>query len=287
MRSTRNTLLTLVMVGAMAFIGCGHASKNTAQGGGNSAQPAGNSAPCVNNASQPAANSALAAGNSAQPADNSAQSANNSSQPAANSAQSPNGGGQAANQAAPPAAAPGPAQPATYQVTIPDGTPIEVRLQQALGSARSESGEVFQATLAAPLMVNGEYVVPSGTDVTGRVLLARPSGHLRTPATLAVTLTSFDLNGQRYDIVTSRRSWRGKSHKKHDAKWILGGSGAGAVIGALVGHGAGALIGAGIGAGGGTTTAYATGKKNIVLRSETRLRFILRQPVTVTEPQQS
>ncbi len=258
MRSSRNTPLTLLMLGAMAFIGCGHASKNAAQGGGNSAQAAANSAP----------------------------SANNTSQPAANSVQSPNGG-QATNQAAPPATTPTPTQPATYQVTIPDGTPIEVRLRESLGSARSETGEVFQATLAGPLEVNGEYVVPAGAEVTGRVLLARPAGHLRTPAKLAVTLTSFDLDGQRYDIATSHRSWRGKSHKKHDAKWILGGSGAGAVIGALVGHGAGALIGAGIGAGGGTATAYVTGRKNIVLRSETRLRFILRQPVTVTESQQS
>jgi len=261
MRTSRSTLLTLAMVGAMAFVGCGHASKKAAQGGSNSAQPAANSGPTANNPNAP-------------------------SQPAANSAPSPNGGSQAANQAATAPAAPAPNQPSTYQVTIPDGTPIEVRLQESLGSARSENGEVFRATLAAPLVVNGDYVVPSGTEVTGRVLLARPSGRLRTPAALAVTLTSFDLDGQRYHIVTSRRSWRSRSHKKHDAKWILGGSGAGALIGGLVGHGGGALIGVGIGAVGGTASAFVTGRKNIVLRSETRLRFTLRQPVTVTESQQ-
>jgi len=260
MRPSRGTLLTLVMIGVLSLIDCGHASKKRAQGQSSSAQ-------ATENSPAPTPTASTSIGDSQQ----------------------------AANQAVPPAAAPhltpsatlSPAPLATYRVTIPDGTPIEVRLRQSLGSARSESGEVFQATLVAPLMVRGEYVVPSGTRVTGRVLLARPSGHLKTPAALAITLTSFKLDGQRYHIATSRRSWRARSHKKHDAKWIAGLSGAGAVFGALVGHGEGALFGAGIGAGGGTATAYATGRKNIILRPETRLRFILRQPVTIIESQHS
>jgi len=44
----------------------------------------------------------------------------------------------------------------------------------------------------------------------------------------------------------------------------------------------GAAIGAGAGAGGGTATAYATGKRNIVLPSETRLSFRTRQPLSIT-----
>jgi len=38
----------------------------------------------------------------------------------------------------------------------------------------------------------------------------------------------------------------------------------------------------GAGAGGGTATAYATGKRNIVLPSETRLSFRTRQPLSIT-----
>lgn len=208
-------------------------------------------------------------------ADGSTQTTNNPQQ-ATGSAQPASGGvsgsnGQAANQ------------PVSYELTIPDGTAIDVRLTDSIGSARSAAGQPFQATLDRPLVVSGSVVVPQGAHVTGRVLTARPSGHLRTPAELAVTLTSLEVNGQSYDIVTSRRSWRGKSHKAHDAKWIAGASGFGALIGALVGHGEGAAIGAGIGAGGGAATAYATGKKDILLPPETELRFVLRQPVTVTQ----
>ena len=174
-------------------------------------------------------------------------------------------------------------QPQSYQVTIPDGTPIDVRLTDSIGSARNAGGQAFEATLDRPIVVNSSVVVPQGARVTGSILVARPSGHLKTPAELAVTLTSLQVNGQNYDIVTSRRSWRGRSHKGHDAKWIAGASGAGALIGALIGHGEGAAIGAGIGAGGGTAAAYATGKKDILLPAETELRFVLRQALTLTE----
>jgi len=198
--------------------------------------------------------------------------ANNShqpAQPASGEATGPNG--QAENQ------------PHSYQLTIPDGTPIDVRLTDSIGSARSARGESFATTLDRPIVVGGSMLVPQGARVTGRVLVARPSGHLKTPAELAVTLTSLEINGQSYEIVSSHRSWRGKSHKGHDAKWIAGASGFGALLGALVAHGEGAAIGAGIGAGGGVATAYATGKKDILLPSETELHFVLRQPVTVTE----
>ena len=168
-------------------------------------------------------------------------------------------------------------------LTLQEGTPVDVRLLDTIGSARNRSGDTFQASLDEPIRANGFLVVPQGARVTGRVVSARPSGHLQTPAELAVTLTSVEVGGREYEITTSTHSWRGRSHKGHDAKWIGGLTGAGALIGALAGGGKGAAIGAGAGAGAGTAGAYATGKKDITLGAETRLRFVLRQPVSVTK----
>jgi hypothetical protein len=166
-------------------------------------------------------------------------------------------------------------------VTIPDGTPVEIRLTQSLGSARNVSGQSFTATLDAPIVVDNAVVVARGANITGRVLYAKRSGRLKGPAELSVTLTSLEVEGQEYRIVTAHKSWRGKSHKKRNLAWIGGGAGAGSLVGVAAGGGVGAAIGAGVGAGGGTVTAFVTGRKNIVLPSETRLYFVLRRPVTV------
>lgn len=172
---------------------------------------------------------------------------------------------------------------ASHKVTIPEGTPIRVRLVDPVGSARDSNGDRFEATLDEPIVAQGSVVVPKGAPVMGKVLEARPSGHLKTPAELAITLTAVEVGGETYELSTSERSWRGPSHKKRDAEWIGGLAGAGALIGGLVGHGKGVAIGAGAGAGAGTATAYATGKRDILLRPETPLDFVLRHPVTITK----
>jgi hypothetical protein len=177
-------------------------------------------------------------------------------------------------------AASGEAQ-STVSVSIPEGAMIQVRLVDALSSASSRSGDTFEAHLDAPLVVDNWVAVPKGARVLGRVTTARPSGHLKTPARLGVTLVALEVEGQMYDITTSRHVQSAKSHAKRNTAWIGGGAAGGALLGGLIGGKKGAAIGAGAGAGGGTATAYATGKKDIVLPAETPLRFTLQQPLTI------
>lgn len=168
-------------------------------------------------------------------------------------------------------------------ITVPAGTSVQVELSNAIGSAQNGSGDAFNASLIAPIDVNGEEVMPAGTNVTGLVTAARPSGHLETPAELSVTLTAMETGGRHYGIQTADRTWTHASHTKGNVEWIGGGAAAGSVIGALVGHGKGAAIGAGVGAGGGTAAAYATGQDDVLLPAKTRLTFVLREPLTVTK----
>jgi hypothetical protein len=169
------------------------------------------------------------------------------------------------------------------KITIPPGTRLAVRLDETLSSNGNGSGDTFDATLVEPITLNNRVVVPQGARFSGHVVEARESGHLKTPASLAITLTGMEVDGNDYDISTSTFGRRAKSHKGHDAKWIGGSTAGGALIGALLGGGKGAAIGAGVGAGGGTAAAYATGKKDIVLPAEALVRFELQAPVTVTK----
>lgn len=174
-------------------------------------------------------------------------------------------------------------KPKEQRLVVAAGTELRIRLDDSLSSASNRSGDQFTATLDGPLVSNGIAVVPGGARVTGTVIAARASGHLQTPPELAVTLTSVEANGKTYDLVTTDYGLRGRSHKKRNTAWIGGGAAGGALLGALLGGGKGAAIGAAAGAGGGTATAYATGKKNIVLPAESVLRFSLREPLTIVK----
>jgi hypothetical protein len=215
-----------------------------------------------------------------------AQSAANQSAPdngAANQAPPANGvnGAVAAGQAQPANAAANHA-PAPIIIIIPARTPITVRLQQSLSSASAVPGERFEAVLDEPIVVDNQVIAPSGAYVSGHVVSARRSGRLRHPGELALTLDDITVGNQQVRVLTSSIAVRGGSHKKRNLGWIGGGTGGGALIGALAGGGKGALIGSGVGAAAGTTTAFLTGKKDVGFAAERRLQFRLWQDVTIS-----
>jgi len=166
-------------------------------------------------------------------------------------------------------------------VNFPAGTLVTVRLQTQVSSATSEAGEIFDAVLDEPLVVDGQTVAPRGTAVRGKVTIARHSGRLRHPGELGLTLVSVSVRGEDVLLETSPIYVRGGSHKKRNLALIGGGTGTGALIGGIASGGTGALIGSAIGAGGGTAAAFGTGKKDVGFGVERRLTFKLTQAVVI------
>jgi hypothetical protein len=168
------------------------------------------------------------------------------------------------------------------EVTIPEGSEFEVMLDKTLASNRNHAGDSFAASLSQPVVEDGKTIIPAGAHVAGRVVDAKDSGRLHVPARLSVALSSVEVDGKSYDIDTNTIGKTGPNHNKRNLGFIGGGAAGGALIGGLARGGKGALIGSAIGAGAGTAGAAATGKKDISLRAETRLRFYLLRSVTVT-----
>jgi hypothetical protein len=168
---------------------------------------------------------------------------------------------------------------APANLVIPKGTALHVRLDEAVNTRRNRAGDQFHASLAEPLVLNGKMLLPRGTPITGHVTESQASGRLEGRAELALTLDSFRLEGKDYRVHTGSIDRVSASHKKRNIALIGGGSGLGAVIGAIAGGGKGALIGAGAGAAAGTAGAVATGKREVGLAAESLLTFSLQAPV--------
>src|SRR5207244_13332954 len=62
---------------------------------------------------------------------------------------------------------------------LPPGTQITIRLQAAISSIASHSGDGFDAVLDKPILFQGQTIAPAGSAVRGKVLAAKASGRSR------------------------------------------------------------------------------------------------------------
>ena len=183
--------------------------------------------------------------------------------------------------AAPVTPPPPPPPPPPQKASIPSGTALAVRLVDPIDSEKNQVGDTFHATLNNPLTIDGQVVVPSGSEVTGHLADVKSAGKFAGQSLVALQLDSLSSGGQTYNIQTDQYKKQGSSRGKNTAEKVGAGAGIGALIGALAGGGKGAAIGAAAGGGVGGGVQAATKGQQIKLASETVLNFTLQAPVTV------
>jgi hypothetical protein len=169
--------------------------------------------------------------------------------------------------------------PTPPPIQIPAETVIQARIDQTLSTRHSRAGERFHASLAEPLVIDGQEVLPQGTPMMGTVVMCKASGRFKGRGEIAIRIDSVDHNGQPVPITTALDAKLSGAHKKRDIAFIGGGAGSGAAIGAIAGGGAGAAIGAGAGATAGFVGVVITGKRQVVIPAEMVFTFRLKSPV--------
>jgi hypothetical protein len=101
------------------------------------------------------------------------------------------------------AAAPDPVK----ALVIPVGAAITVRLGEDLGSKISEEGQNFSGTVDQDVIVGGKTAIPAGSNVSGKVVTAKPIGKLEGEAKLELKITSVKVNSANLHVTAATRSF--------------------------------------------------------------------------------
>lgn len=78
---------------------------------------------------------------------------------------------------------------------LPVNTEVSLRLNVTLSSKDAEEGDIFGLTVTDDVQLNGQVVIPAGTQATGRVMGVTRRSIPGQPGRLLIELRSIDLPG--------------------------------------------------------------------------------------------
>jgi hypothetical protein len=174
-----------------------------------------------------------------------------------------------------------PQEPVYKEVTLPAGTTLRLDLKSSVASDTSKVEDTVRAALRQSVVIDGETVLPAGTELVGTVTDVARSGRVKGRARVAYRFSSLRHDAERYDIKTATIAHEAEATKKKDATKIAIGAGAGAALGAILGGGSGAAKGAAIGGGAGTGAVLATRGEEVRRGAGADVTTRLTAPLTV------
>jgi len=185
---------------------------------------------------------------------------------------------------------------AQTNISLPAGTAVKVKLETALTTFSSKTGDPFSGRVTEAVMLDGKPVIPVGATVQGRVTKASEPRRIAGKPTIAIFPETVVLpSGERYMLnatlvdtsvhngtdVNDEGQFKGKGRDGKDMIEIGMGTGGGMLVGGLIGGGKGVLIGGAVGAT--ATVAHWLSKKNsAMLPAGTELVMELSRPLEMT-----
>jgi len=150
-----------------------------------------------------------------------------------------------------------------FAQTLPAGTALKVKLENALSTASSKKGDAFSGRITEPVTIGDQTIVPIGATVQGHVTKVNEPRRITGKPTIGILPEALIMpNGDRFALAatlvdTNRRQgtdvndegqFKGPGHDGQDLAEIGAGTGGGMLVGGLAGGGKGLLIGGAIGA---------------------------------------
>jgi hypothetical protein len=105
-----------------------------------------------------------------------------------------------------------PYAPQAYCCVLPEGTAVAVQLVDAVGTRGAKAGDRFPIRLAAPVIVDGQVVLPAGTPGSGHVVQASGPGLGGKGAKLVVSADDLTVGGGTVPLGGMQLTGTGKDH---------------------------------------------------------------------------
>lgn len=168
--------------------------------------------------------------------------------------------------------------------TIPAGTTLEVRTNEAIVSTHAE-GRTYQAEVATEVVdAQNKVLLPRGAQVELVVLEAKEKSGIKG-ASLQLGMRSVTVGPQTYLVVSEEvKETSGLGKNRRTAETVGGGAALGTLIGAAAGGGKGAVLGGLVGAAAGAAVQVLTQGKEVRVPAESVLRFQLDEPIRLQIP---
>jgi type IV secretory pathway VirB10-like protein len=157
------------------------------------------------------------------------------------------------------------------------GTVLPIVLKEGLTTKTAKPEDPVVAELAEAVVVDGDVLLPAGSEVRGHVLTALRSGRVKGKARLAVSFDEVRADGKTFRIDATGIDVTAGSSKGRDAKVAGGAAAAGAIIGAIADGGSGAVKGGIIGGAAGGAAVLATRGQEVELPAGSRYKIELRK----------
>lgn len=171
--------------------------------------------------------------------------------------------------------------PTFREITVPAGTTLRLALASVVASDSSQIEDAVRAELREAVTVDGQEVLPAGTEVSGIVTDVARSGRVKGLARVAYRFESLRYDDEGVAIRTAVIAHEAEASKGDDAKKIAIGAGAGAAVGAILGGASGAAKGAALGGAGGTGAVLATRGEEVRRGPGAQVTTSLTEPLTV------
>jgi len=136
---------------------------------------------------------------------------------------------------------------AEEELRIPEGTAIQVRLDDPISSRTARVEDRVDATLLEAVKVDGEIAIPAGSSVRGLVLAAEPAQRPSKAGRLELTFDAVYLDDGRHEMQARVVEFREGSGAGRKAGI---GAAVGAIVGGILGGKDGAVAGILVGGGG-------------------------------------